>query len=100
MSREGRRRFVVSLVRSSLVFAVIVGIGLGGWQVFRAMQETAGKTPAASAAPLSAPKLETTGYLAGDPTWLFLMPWKGGTVGCPSGKLCQSCPFVTPPRML
>ena len=70
MSREGRRRFAVSLVRSFLVFAVMVGIGLGGWQVFRAMQATAGKTPAASAAPLSAPKLETTGYLGGDSTWL------------------------------
>lgn len=70
MSREGRRRFAVSLVRSFLVFAVMLGIGLGGWQVIRAMQETAGKTPAASAAPLSAPKLETNGYLGGDATWL------------------------------
>ena len=70
MSRGGRQRFILSIVRSSLVFAVIVGVGVGGWQVFRVTHETFGKPSVSAATPLSSTQLETTGYLGGDATWL------------------------------
>ncbi len=70
MSRGGRQRFMLSVVRSCLVVAVMVGVAVGGWQVFRATHETSGKPSVSAAAPLSSPQLETTGYLGGDPTWL------------------------------
>ncbi len=70
MSREGRRRFAFSVVRLTLGVAVVVGVAVGGWLVFGAMEETTGKSSAVTAVPLGAPKLETSGFLSADATWL------------------------------
>ncbi len=70
MSREGRRRLVLSTLRFSLTVSVLAGVAFGGWQVTRALRENPRNAPAVAAVPLNAPKFETNGFLASDPQWL------------------------------
>ncbi|MBC7368503.1 MAG: FtsQ-type POTRA domain-containing protein [Undibacterium sp.] len=70
MSREGRRRLVWSTLRFLIAVSVLAGVAVGGWQVTLALRENPRNAPAVAAVPVSAPKLETDGFLAADPRWL------------------------------
>jgi cell division protein FtsQ len=70
MSREGRRRLAWSVLRFLIALTVIVGVAVGGWQITRELRENPRNAPAVAAVPLSAPQLETDGFLAADATWL------------------------------
>lgn len=70
MSREGRRRLAWSILRFSIALTVIMGVAVGGWQITRELRESPRNAPAVAAVPLTAPLLETDGFLAADATWL------------------------------
>ena len=70
MSREGRRRLAWSILRFSIALTVIVGVAVGGWQITRELRENPRNAPAVAAVPLTAPQLETDGFLSADATWL------------------------------
>ncbi len=70
MSPEGRRRFVLAMVRLTILAAVVIGVVAGIVEVTRALRENSRPAAVASGARLGAPLLETTGFLGGDPTWL------------------------------
>jgi len=70
MSREGRRRFVLAMVRLTIVASVVIGVVAGTVEVTRALRENSRPATMASGVRLGPPQLETTGFLGGDPTWL------------------------------
>lgn len=57
-------------MRLSIAVTVIVGVAAGGWQITRELRENPRNAPAVPAVPLTAPQLETDGFLSTDATWL------------------------------
>jgi cell division protein FtsQ len=69
MSREGRRRLVLAVLRVTTVSSVLLGVGWGAWQVSRVVGDKTRSSAAAQGVPVAKIDFSTDGAL--DQAWIL-----------------------------